>query len=169
MSTRESSDSAWNRIPETDVNDLSAFIRGRSISRRTVAKGAMVAAGGAALGVVGGAFSRFPRTANAVVGNEYDANHCGNYGSWEGYDDKSTQTPCVGGTYGSQYCGSDGWFLQQTSGSWSSTPVKACGDNTTKRNAWRWNSGGSAYRCADGVQGYSGQYLAFRICQRTNP
>ncbi|GEM_PF-3299833 len=165
MHSDDSSQLRWDQIPETDVEKEPVFTKDR-VSRRALGRGAVVAAGGAALGVLGGAVGRLPKPAGAVVGTEHL--DCADYGGWEGYDDKSTQAPCVGATYGSQYCGSDGWFLVQTVGSWSSAPVKACGENVTKKNAWRWNYSGTEYRCADGIQGYSG-YTVFRICSRSNP
>lgn len=159
--------SYWDEVPtlsrpasSADPAALSRLPR-RRLSRRTALKGAMTLGGALALNVLGAVPTSRLRKAAAVAGNEYF--NCAGYDSWSGYNNNTKI--CVGGTYGSNYCGGDGWFLNYYSPSFSSWPIKACGAGSlTDYNAWRWPHSGATYRCADGMQQVTGQSAVFRIC-----
>lgn len=139
--------------------------RVRTVGRRQLLRSGLAIASVVALNAVGRVPGfRLPR-AYATVGTEHL--NCAGYSTWAGYDN-NTQL-CVGGTYGSSYCGSDGWFKNSTVGGTTYYyPIVICGEGVTDRNAWRWThsvAGTSRqYRCADGMMRLSSGAYAFRIC-----
>lgn len=115
--------------------------------------------GGMALGITAVSWIPIGRSAYATVGTEYT--DCGGYS----YDN----IVCTGAPYSSAYCGTDKWFKN---GCWRDpaggyncySPTAACGNNRTKRNAWRWRHGSYVFRCADGYYKYTYDERVFRIC-----
>jgi hypothetical protein len=136
-------------------------------SRRTALKAAGALGGALALNVLSWLPPARPKPAAATVGTEYT--NCAGYDSWAGYNDNSKV--CVGATYGSGYCGGDGWYLNYFSPNVRYYPILLCGSDNglAARNAWRWSHGGTPYRCADGVFWTSTGGSALRICARANP
>ncbi len=128
-----------------------------------------------AIGTLGGALalnvlSWLPpfkgRPAQARVGTEHK--DCAGYDNAGGYSNDTAV--CVGGRYGPEYCGQDGWFLKSFSGTCvSSGPVVVCGAGGLERkNAWQWTHQGTPYRCADGMMYWCGGQ-GFFICAWPNP
>jgi hypothetical protein len=160
--------------PETGFGAAAAAATGdgtprkATTSRRTALKAAGALGGGLALTVLSWLPPARSKPAAAAVGTEY-ANSCAGYDGWAGYNDNSKV--CVGATYGSGYCGGDGWYLNYFSATVRYWPIVLCGiDNgLAARNAWRWTHGGTRYRCADGVFWTPGGGEVLRICARANP
>lgn len=160
----------WNDVPDVGTPPPStstglARLRAPVPSRRTALKGTMALGGALAFNVLGAVPTSWLPKAVATVGSEWTGDACAGYSGWSGYNNNTKI--CVGGTYGSSYCGTDGWFLNYRSPSWSSWPVVVCGTGGySYRNAWRWPYGGRWYRCADGRQQVTGQASVFRICSK---
>lgn len=133
-------------------------------SRRTVLAGAGALFSATAFTVVTGVRAR---PAGAAAGTEYQ--HCAGYDGWKEYS--SNTDPCVGGEYGSSWCGTDGWFKRSSGTCFNQWPYPICGSDNgyAGRNAWRWNHNGTPYRCADGVIQVCGSDPVLRICSWKNP
>jgi hypothetical protein len=128
-------------------------------TRRVTLKALATLGGALALNMVSWLPPFRARSAHATVGHEYgDCNTLN-------YDD--SKYVCHPWPESPNYCGSDGWFLQASQTCFASGAVVTCAGGTPK-NAWRWARGGTAYRCADGVQYWCGGY-EYRICVKANP
>jgi hypothetical protein len=140
------------------------------MSRRGVFRTIGVLGGALALNVVGALPPSRIRSASATAGTEWS--NCSNsgYADFSGYKDGTTQRVCVGGSYSSSYCGSDGWFRTDGNSYSYYYPVQMCGAGSiTDKNAWRWTYSGTPYRCADGYFVVYGVGQSFYICSRANP
>lgn len=163
----------WDMIPSIDEPPADFVPEKRKppletgISRRRILQSIGVIGGGLALNGLGWFSGINLRSASATVGTEHT--NCAGYDNWNGYNNNAAL--CVGGTYSSIYCGTDGWFKNGTFGSTQYRPVSACGAVPyVLRNAWRWRHASVNYRCADGnIRYYSnGAWSAwmFRICAK---
>ncbi|GAA0411909.1 hypothetical protein Acor_15880 [Acrocarpospora corrugata] len=164
----------WADVPSADQDAEPSSQRRRrpawpGVSRRAMFKSVGVLGGALALNVVGALPPARIRSASATVGTEWSNCTNSGYDGWTGYANGTTQTACVGASYSSGYCGSDGWFRTDGNSYSYYTPVVACGNNVTKKNAWRWTFGSTPYRCADGNFTVYGAGTSFYICSRANP
>jgi len=168
--TRNGTSGFWDGVPDVDARPQTTSAHHAQLprpawSRRAALKGTVAVGGALAVNILGAVPTSWLPKAVARVGTEWTGDACAGYSNWSGYDNNTKI--CVGGTYGSSYCGTDGWFLSYSSPSWNSWPVSVCGAGSySERNAWRWPYGGRWYRCADGRQQVTGQSSVFRICSK---
>jgi hypothetical protein len=172
----KSDEEFWNEVPSIDsepgTGSGAAFVAapvapGRWRASRRVTLQALSALGGAlALNVLSWLPPFRGSPAQARVGTEHK--DCAGYDNAGGYSNDTAA--CIGGPYGKQYCGVDGWFLRSFGGTCeSSGPVVVCGAGGLERkNAWRWTFQDVPYRCADGMMYWCGGQ-GFFICAYPNP
>lgn len=137
--------------PPLDRPPLDRSSRSRGVRLRRRGFLAVLGAGAMTLGLTMLGWIPLARPARAEPGTEYP--YCGIY-----TDGQPGGSICVGAPYSPQYCGSDNWFKTGCeSGSDGEEicyqPVRACradGEDSSARNAWRWEADGVTYRCADG-------------------
>lgn len=160
-SNMKTNEDPWTLVPILDTDNLegSAITPSSRVSRRTFGAALVVLGGAAALAILRLIPAARPARLWAAVGTEH-TNNCGGYDSWAGYNDNSEA--CVPYPYGSEWCGSDGWFKIASGTGYSMHPVVICG--SPQKNAWRWTHDSVEYRCADGVYWVQGVGGAYRIC-----
>jgi hypothetical protein len=155
-----------------------------AISRRTVLQALTLSAATIGWTAVGWTLPSAQRKAYAETGpgglTGWNSNTCADaypsgYGEQASTDGSGYPAACYGSSrIGPAWC-SSGWFKSGTFNVYNGhdyyTPIStACGASTTKKNAWRWSTGGHIYRCSDGNYSYDrlggarqGPYFA--VCQ----
>ncbi len=129
-----------------------------------------VLGGALALTVVGALPPARIKSASATAGSEWSGCSNSGYANFDGYKDGTTQRVCVGGSYASSYCGSDGWFRTDGNAYSYYTPIVECGaSGGLEEERLALDARQHPYRCADGRFVVYGAGSTFYICSRANP